>query len=144
MSRFNILISALVLGCIAGHAQFSVKLNSSQERRIVSDGSFAQDASTSSGFTFGGIDVADIDEISSSTLAQDAAGTMVTLPDGISSRKRAAILDLNSATGENESEKRHLYSCLLGHTSLDEAISNSSLLNPDILSQKIAEQRGYC
>ena len=79
---------------------------------------------------------------------------MVTLPDGISSRKRAAILDLNSATGENESEKRHLYSCeymlqIAGlpyfvTTSLDEAISNSSLLNPDILSQKIAEQRGYC
>jgi len=138
MSRLHTAIAFLLLGASALNAQFAVKLNSPDELRIVADGTFVQDPSASSGFTFAGIDVADIGEISASALSQDAAGSVVSIPDGISAAKRAAILDLCAATGENEAEKRNFYSCeymlevagipYFVTTSLQEATENSSML----------------
>ncbi len=125
------------MASIPGYAQFAVTAGDSQVN-LVDDGSMVADASAKAGFRFGGIDVADIKEITATALTSDKPGTTLTLPDGVTATIPAAILDITTAVNEIEKEKRNLYSCeymlnIAGipyfiTTSAAEAVEKSSLI----------------
>lgn len=137
-------------------AQFSVK-TADGNVATVGDGRFVRTEAAASGFSFGGIDVADIAEIRSAAYVPNPdAG----LPEGAVRLKPAAILDLTAAVGENESAVRNRYSCeymlnvagipYFVTTSLEEAVGGSSLMvltstpkSSTFSAEDIARLKGY-
>lgn len=132
----KISVSAIIAAIVAlqCYAQFTVTRNDGNSVSV-GDGYFSRSSDAKSGFTFGGIDIADIKRIHSSSYIPDPDED---LPPGVESIKPAAILDITAAINENEEETRNRYSCeyMLGiagmpyfvTTSLDEALKKSSLI----------------
>lgn len=136
MNRRTYLISAaLMAGSIASMAQFSVTLKPSGEKKIVENGTIGQSEAVP---TFGGIPMSYISEVTVSGLSQDEAGTTLSIPADAAWQKPAAVLDITSILGENEPEKRNVYSAeymldiaglpCFTTQSLDEALEGSSMI----------------
>lgn len=132
--RISILVAFAANFSLQSIAQFTVTTNDGQTTTI-NDGYFTQTSKTTSGFSFGGIDLANIHEIYAATYVPNPNEG---LPEDAILLKPAAILDLTEAIMENEREMRNRYSCeymldIAGMpyfitTSLKEAINGSSLI----------------
>ena len=152
-----VLLALLTIICaLQSVAQFTVQTTNGNTTDV-SEGHFSRTANNQSGFSFGGIDIADIYEIHSVAYVPDSNGS---IPQDAVKLKRAAILDLTQAVMENESEQRNLYSCqymllIAGMpyfvtTSLEEAVNESSLIlitstpaDTTFTSEEIAMLRNY-